>query len=143
VYGDQIRRWVQARQRILNRLLTGFAALHHMHGLLRMLLMKSGPRAQSISSARRATTISATEGQRRNLRMVWIRMGAPSSSMNCLRLVRISRPCECQARGRKDDVTFHEMNTIVRTRPPPPPAVGTEAGAGLASRAALSFPPPR
>ena len=61
-----------------------------------------------MSSARSATTISVTEGQRRNLRMVWIRIGAPSSSMNCLRLVpAFSRAhARAETRGGQDDGDF-------------------------------------
>ena len=43
----------------------------------------------SMSSARSATTISSTIAQATNLRMVWSRIGEPSSNMNCLRLVPV------------------------------------------------------
>src|SRR5262249_23694718 len=41
----------------------------------------------SRSSLRTATTISPTRSEAMNFRTVWIRIGEPSSSMNCLRLV--------------------------------------------------------
>src|SRR5207302_1424435 len=44
-------------------------------------------RTQSMSSPRSATTISETHGDDTNLRIVCKRMGEPSSSINCLRLV--------------------------------------------------------
>ena len=43
----------------------------------------------SISSSRTATTMSVTSGEATNFRTVCTRMGAPSSSMNCLRLVPV------------------------------------------------------
>ena len=69
-----------------------------------------------------------TDGQCRNLRMVWIRMGAPSSSMNCLRLVPdFSRPMRVPkpAAGRMTE-TFMRT-TIVRESPP------LQAGTGLST----------
>ena len=48
---------------------------------------RSSSRTHSISSARSATTISDTAGVEANFRMVCSRIGDPSSSMNCLRLV--------------------------------------------------------
>src|SRR5262252_7779487 len=41
----------------------------------------------SRSSARTATRISVTRSEAANFRIVWIRIGEPSSNMNCLRLV--------------------------------------------------------
>ena len=55
---------------------------------------------------------SVTEGQSRNLRMVWIRIGAPSSSMNCLRLVpAFSRPMRVPspAAGRMTETFMVEL----------------------------------
>src|SRR5579884_134413 len=85
------------------------------------------PRAQSMSSARRATTISETGAQARNLRIVWMRIGAPSRSMNCLRLVpAFSRPIRVPrpAAGRITE-TFMRRSTIV----PVPAARQAPAGA--------------
>src|SRR5579871_3899780 len=70
-----------------------------------------------MSSARSATTISVTEGQIRNLRMVWIRIGAPSSSMNCLRLVPdFSRPMRVPnpAAGRMTETFMREPPIVAR-----------------------------
>src|SRR5579883_1006929 len=72
---------------------------------------------QSRSSGRTATTISATRSEAANLRTVWIRIGEPSSSMNCLRLVpafsadpfpmRVPRPAAGNMTAIRIDLRFY------------------------------------
>ena len=107
----------QRRQGVLHRMLAAVAAFHHATGLACSLVCRISSRTHSISSPRSATTISLTSGQATNLRIVCIRIGAPSSSMNCLRLVPAFSGAPphpgAQTRGRKDDGDFHGRISIV------------------------------
>ena len=75
-------------QRVLHRFLPAVAALHHAHAACAGISLRQHLRDPlEILGAHRDHDLASPGRDAANLRTVWIRIGEPSSSMNCLRLV--------------------------------------------------------